>query len=203
MLEATSQLEVHSGHIVLGLGWLGIFGALFGYERLRTHRAANAHRRQPRMAAAGRDLLWSTAAFSAVAAAIHLSVINEHFQESTLYGAFFLALTAAQFGYAGWLLLHPSTAVLRAGAAASAGVVLLWLATRTIGIPIGPAAGEVERFGLADITATASEALLVLCGLLAIRYLPMSAIRTPTATSRPTPALAHGIRRGSRLADRR
>jgi hypothetical protein len=185
MLEATSQLEVHSGHVVLGFGWLGIFGALFGYERLRTHlRAPNAHRTQPRMAAAGRNLLWSTAAFSAVAAAIHLSVINEHFQESALYGTFFLALTAAQFGYAGWLLLHPSTAVLKAGAAASAGVALLWLATRTIGIPIGPAAGEVEPFGLADIAATASEALLVLCGLFAIRYLPMRA-----GQSRPTPAL--------------
>jgi hypothetical protein len=191
MLEATSQLEVHSGHIVLAIGWLGIFGALFGYERLRAHiRAPDAHRRQPRTAAAGRNLLWSTAAFSAVAAAIHLSVINEHFQESTLYGAFFLALTAAQFGYAGWILLRPSTAVLKAGAAASAGIVLLWLATRTIGIPVGPAAGEVEPFGLADITATASEALLAICGLLAIRYLPASTIRTPPATSRPTPALA-------------
>jgi hypothetical protein len=191
MLEATSQLEVHSGHVVLGLGWLGIFGALFGYERLRTHlRAPNAHRTQPLMAAAGRNLLWSTAAFSAVAAAIHLSVINEHFEESALYGAFFLALTAAQFGFAGWLLLHPSTAVLKAGAAASAGVVLLWLATRTIGIPLGPAADEVEPFGLTDITATASEALLVICGLLAMRHLPMRAIRTPSATSRPTPPLA-------------
>jgi hypothetical protein len=190
MREATSQLEVHSGHIVLAVGWLVIFGALFGYERLRAHlRAPNAHRNQPRMAAARRNLLWSTAGFSAVAAAIHLSVINEHFQESTLYGAFFLALTAAQFGYVGWILLHPSTAVLKAGAAASAGVVLLWLATRTIGIPIGPAAGEVEPFGPADITATASEALLAICGLLAIRYLPMSTISTPPATSRPTPAL--------------
>ena len=142
------------------------------------------------MPAAGRNLLWSTAAASAIGAVIHLSVINEHFQESALYGAFFLALTAAQFGYAGWVLLRPSTALLKAGAAASGGVVLLWFATRTIGIPVGPAAGEVEPFGLADIAASASEVLLVLCGLLAIRYLPVSAIRTPPPTSRLTPALA-------------
>jgi hypothetical protein len=68
--------------------------------------------------------------------------------------------------------------------------VLPWLATRTGGIPIGPAAGEVEPFGLADLTATASEVLLALCGLIAIRYLPISAIRTPPARSRLTAPLA-------------
>ncbi len=185
MIDATSQVQIHRGHIVLGLAWLIIFGGLFGYERLKArghtqrHDPA-AHRRYPRTMT-GRTLLWSTAVFSAIAAAIHLSVIREHFQESALYGAFFLTLTAAQFGYTGWVLLRPSTALLKAGGAASAGIALLWFATRTIGIPIGPGAGEVEPYGVADIAATISETLLTLCALLAVHYLPTGTRATPAA----------------------
>ena len=41
-------------------------------------------------------------------------------------------------------------------------IVLLWLATRTVGLPIGPDPGEVEPAGLHDLLATADELAIVL-----------------------------------------
>ncbi len=112
--------------------------------------------------------LAAAAAATSASAGIHLAVIGEHFAESALYGAFFLVLTLVQFGWSAWLLARPSRTVLLAGAAASLGVALLWLATRTIAIPIGPAAGEREAFGSLDIVASACELAVAVCAMAAI-----------------------------------
>jgi hypothetical protein len=189
MVEASSQIQVHSGHIVMALGWLVIFGALFSRERLAARRGAQRsepvtqHPQPPQ--AQGRGWLRSIAACSTVAAAIHLTVIDEHFREATVYGAFFLALTVAQFGFAVGVLLRPSAALLKAGVAACSGVVLLWIATRTLGIPIGPGSGAVERFGSADTAASAAETLAVLFGGLAIRDLARKPLHLTSPAAPP------------------
>ena len=63
-----------------------------------------------------------------------------------------------------WAVLavrRPTPRLLLAGAAASGLVALLWVATRTVGIPLGPAAGEVEAVGVPDVVATLTEVLVV------------------------------------------
>jgi hypothetical protein len=50
MVELASQIHDHggihdhSGHIVLAVAWLFIFGAIFGFERLCARRRARRHR---------------------------------------------------------------------------------------------------------------------------------------------------------------
>ena len=109
-------------------------------------------------AASNDRTLHAAAALSVVAALIHLWVAPEHFEEWWGYGAFFLVAAVAQLVYAPILLLRHARTVLLAGIAGNLAIVVLYLLTRTVGIPLlGPEAGEVEGVGLADVGATTSE----------------------------------------------
>jgi hypothetical protein len=98
---------------------------------------------------------------SAAAAAIHFGVTGEHFHEWWLYGVFFLLLAAYQLWWAAISWQSPSRRELGAGAVVNAGVITLWLVTRTTGLPFGPDAGTAEPFGTADIVSAALEAVVV------------------------------------------
>jgi hypothetical protein len=102
--------------------------------------------------------LYAAAALSLLAALIHLWVAPEHFEEWWGYGAFFLVAAAAQVLYAPLVLLWPTRIVLLLGIAGNLAIVVLYLLTRTVGIPVfGPGAGEVEGVGFIDLCATTSE----------------------------------------------
>jgi hypothetical protein len=117
-----------------------------------------------RIGATGRGRsLYVAAALSLLAALVHLWVTPEHFEEWWGYGAFFVVAAAAQLLYVPTVLLWPARTVLVAGIAGNLAIVALYLLTRTAGIPLfGPEAGEVERFGILDVCATASEAGIAL-----------------------------------------
>ena len=126
---------------------------------------------------AGRDAApWSGAtlhvavALSLVTAVIHLWVAPEHFGEWWGYGAFFVVTAAAQGALALGLVLWPSRPLLLSGAAGNLIVVILWLVTRTTGIPLlGPHAGEVEEVGSLDLVCTVAEVCVVVgLGALAV-----------------------------------
>lgn len=106
---------------------------------------------------------------TATAALVHVVVLPEHLEESWLYGLFFLALAVVQGGYAWGLLLAPPPLVLRVGAAGNAAAVALWAVTRSVGLPFGPFAGQVERVGALDLVAVTAELLAVL-GLLVVLH---------------------------------
>jgi hypothetical protein len=102
--------------------------------------------------------LYAAATLSLGAALIHLWVAPEHFEEWWGYGAFFLVAAAAQVLYIPLLVRWPTHAVLVVGIAGNLAIVMLYLLTRTVGIPLfGPEAGEVEGVGFADVCATTSE----------------------------------------------
>ena len=121
----------------------------------------------PKMGATGstwdqRGVLNAVAALSLVAALIHLWVMPEHFEEWWGYGAFFLVCAVAQVVYVPLLLRRPDRTVLLLGVAGNSAIVLLYLLTRVVGIPVfGPEAGEVEGVGAIDLCATTSEAAMV------------------------------------------
>jgi hypothetical protein len=171
MIEARSQLQIHALHIVLFAVWVVIFAAVYLRERVRASKSLDGGDLPERAHWVSRMVGWpaAIALCSAVAGAVHWSVIREHFHESVLYGGFFLGLTIAQFGFSAWVVWRPTPALLRAAAMASIAVVLLWLATRTTGIPLGPAAGETEPFGGLDITASVAEFVTAVLCLLALR----------------------------------
>lgn len=109
-----------------------------------------------------RGLLYAVAALSLIAGLVHLWVMPEHFEEWWGYGTFFLVAAVAQVVYVPLLLRWPNRTMLLLGIAGNSAIVLLYLFTRVVGIPLlGPEAGEVERIGIIDVCATSSEAAIV------------------------------------------
>ena len=109
-----------------------------------------------------KGVLYTVATLSLVAALIHLWVMPEHFEEWWGYGLFFLIAAVAQVVYVPLLVSWPKRTVLLLGIVGDSAIVLLYLFTRVVGIPLlGPEAGEVEGVGIIDVCATSSEAAIV------------------------------------------
>ncbi|HEV7206203.1 MAG TPA: hypothetical protein VGN18_16475 [Jatrophihabitans sp.] len=89
------------------------------------------------------------------AATVHAIVGPGHFSEGLRFGLFFAALTVVQVASSVQVLRRPGRPLVVAIALLDAGVVLVWLATRTVGLPFGLA--EVEAVGPLDVIATAAE----------------------------------------------
>jgi hypothetical protein len=103
----------------------------------------------PRYSGRSKMILYAAAAFSLLAALIHLWVIPEHFEEWWGYGAFFLVSAVAQGAYSAALLRLPRRPLLLLGIGGNVSIIVLYLLTRTVGIPFfGPHAGEVEGVGV-------------------------------------------------------
>ena len=105
---------------------------------------------------------WTAAAAMGVSAATHVAVVDQHLRESLLYGCFFVALATVQAAAAVLLLLRPSTRLLQRVALGCAGVVGLWLLSRTSGLPVGPEPWSAEGVGRPDVVATGAEVVAVL-----------------------------------------
>lgn len=88
------------------------------------------------------------------AAAVHLWLTPEHFEEGLLFGAAFLAIAGFQLWLAWALVLRPGPWVYRAGLWGSAAVVLTWMGTRLIP---PPGAGAPEPVDLLGVVATGME----------------------------------------------
>jgi hypothetical protein len=132
-----------------------------------------------------RRLLLLAAAASLGAAAIHLLVTPEHFEESPLYGGFFLLTALAQVACGLVLVRRPLRLLVGAVLVSNSGLVLLWLLTRTAGIPLGPEQGVVEPVGVLDLMAISCELALV-AACTALLRLPAQ-VPARDATPRPAP----------------
>src|SRR5689334_14518097 len=97
------------------------------------------------------------AAGLAASAAAHLVVTPGHFDEYVPYGVFFLVLTVAQVAVALMLLGRPRRELVALVAYGSAAVVVLWLVSRTTGLPVGPQRWAPEGFGVLDVVSSAAE----------------------------------------------
>lgn len=118
-----------------------------------------------------------------IAALIHVWVMPQHFREAVLYGAFFACLSVGQLGAAWLLAAGRSRAVVAAVALGNAAVICLWLVTRVVAIPLGPAAGTTESFGVLDVLASVFELVAVVGCLGALR--PSSLPRSVAAAQVP------------------
>jgi hypothetical protein len=124
------------------------------------------------------------AALSVGAAVIHAIVIPPHLTESVMYGVFFAGVAIGQLAWAVLVVVRPSRWVLAAGGAANLAVVALWAVTRTVGIPLGAAAGRREAVGVLDVT----------CGLLELGVVGCCAWLASTRTL-AAPAEPRDVRR--------
>src|SRR3954454_5570180 len=121
--------------------------------------------------ALSRGTLATVAGLSLVAAAIHVKVAPEHFGEWWGYGAFFVVSAIAELALVWMLARRPAQWVVQAGIWGSLATLLMYLVSRTAGIPVGPEAGVVEEVEALGIVASCAEAalLVLLCGLLGER----------------------------------
>lgn len=99
------------------------------------------------------------------AAAVHAAVAVDHWSVWWGYGLQFVLAAIAQLGWGITAALRDNRALLGIGAALQAVLVAAWAVTRTLGQPVGPAAGAVEPVGLPD-TLTVLLEIVAVVGLL-------------------------------------
>jgi hypothetical protein len=133
---------------------------------------------RPHSAPAYLDAGLHLAALSIVAGCVHAVVAAPHFAEYWLFGGLFVGLATFQLGWGAWVYQRPSALVFRVGLVLNLGVVAVWLASRTAGLPVGPEAGTPEALGPLDPAATAVEAMIA---LLCVAFL-RSGGRAPSAS---------------------
>jgi hypothetical protein len=98
---------------------------------------------------------------SAAAAGIHLGAVGEHLSEWVVSGLFMLAVGAYQFVWAISIARGARRDAVRAGAVVNAGIVGVWVLSRTLGLPFGPEPWMPEHIHAGDAIATALEVVLV------------------------------------------
>jgi hypothetical protein len=143
-------------------------GAIFlvaaGWLRLRQPMAAGRISRRDATAptaGAASPLTTMLVALSIGAAVIHLAAAPGHYIELGDLGAGFVVAAALQVVWARAALRGPSRRTVWLGVTINAAIVLLWAWTRSVGLPVGPAAGSPEPIGLPDAASTVFEVLLL------------------------------------------
>ena len=137
------------------------------------------------------SLVQIMAGLSAGAAVIHLVAAPHHYGEIGDLAAGFLVAAAFQ---AGWTVaclsgpLGPSRRVMAIGMIGNLAIVLAWLYTRTIGLPIGPFAGSAEPVGFPDGASVVFELLLVVA--LVIRWRDLDLVVSRRAFARTAASIA-------------
>jgi hypothetical protein len=109
-----------------------------------------------------------------VAGLIHLSLIHQYLEEQVVYGLIFTALAIFQLNLALLLALRPGAAIYQLGIWGSGLIVLVYVTTRLIPLPV---TSVPEEAGVLEVAATVLELAAVL--LLAF------ALPEPIATRRP------------------
>lgn len=123
------------------------------------------------------ELLRLAAGLSLAAGVVHLLVSPEHLAEWWGYGFFFMIAGLIQIGYALVLFLLPWLVddthaffrgalpgirpVFSVAAVGNGMIVMLWLVTRTLGIPAGPQAGVVQPLDPISLAVTLAEIAIV------------------------------------------
>jgi hypothetical protein len=103
-----------------------------------------------------RLVLRAVVAFTLLGAAlIHAAQAPSHFAEWWTAGASFVALAAVQALLGAAAAAGADRRVWRLAQAVSLAAIGLWALSRTVGLPVGPEAGQPEPVGRADLAAVA------------------------------------------------
>lgn len=184
-LEGATMRDSLKLNGALALSGLGVITVLFARSAVPSKRAFDASYgpHSEGTERDRRDVLREWLAFLSVAVGlIHFAVIEQHFTEFWLYGAFFVAVGLFEMLWALLILAVPSRPVYWAGVIINALTVAAYLVTRTVGVLVGPSAHKTEMIGFGDLTATAFEGLLVLGSLLLlVRSWGRAGVRAPTS----------------------
>lgn len=112
----------------------------------------------------------AAAASSFAAALVHGSVIGVHLREYWAFGLFFAIVAPLQAAWAIVAVRHPERrGLLVAGLAGNLAVIVIWVGSRTVGLPIGPTPFTPEAVGAKDLLATYEQCAVVLLTALVLR----------------------------------
>jgi hypothetical protein len=103
------------------------------------------------------------------AGAIHFAVTPEHFDEDWVFGVFFAGAACVQILWPLLVVRSDQRWLLLAGVAGNLAIALLWAASRTTGLPVGPEPGMREAVGFIDAFVTTLEILAAVTIVLALR----------------------------------
>ena len=109
----------------------------------------------------------SLALASASAALIHVMAASHHFSEWWLFGTGFVVMAVVQAVSAIAFERSASRWAPLAALVVNVPIVVLWVWSRTLGLPFGPESGEAEAVGVADTLCTVTE-LVIVGGALAL-----------------------------------
>jgi hypothetical protein len=104
-----------------------------------------------------RSLVYCTAALSVVVAYAHFAYAASHFEEWWAYGVFFVAAGNLQALFAYMLIWRPRSWLALAGVAGNLAILVVYVLSRTSGVPLGPHARLVEEAGTVDWLTAAGE----------------------------------------------
>jgi hypothetical protein len=124
---------------------------------------------EPTRSAVPSALTLTIALSSMAAAAIHFAVVGDHFDVGLVHGLFFVLVAWAQVLWGAAVLVSPRPAVLAAGIAGNAAIVVVWALSRTVGVPVPPDPWTPEAVGVADLVATGLELTVVAGAIVALR----------------------------------
>ena len=94
------------------------------------------------------------------AASIHFAFAPGHFVQGWAHGAFFLVVAWFQLAWAVAIVLRPTRRVFLLGLL-NAAVIVIWVLSRTTGVPLIPHGSTIEAVGVSDTTASVFEYLIV------------------------------------------
>jgi hypothetical protein len=102
------------------------------------------------------------------AAAIHAAQAPSHFAEWWAAGVTFVGLAAAQVLPLGAAAVWTDRRVWQLAQVVRLATIGLWVVSRTVGLPVGPEAGELKPVGRADLAAPGLGAATVLAATLVL-----------------------------------
>jgi len=111
--------------------------------------------------------VWAAAALSLLAGWAHMAYLGTHFHQWWAYGVFFAAAGTGQAAFAAVILRWPRTSVALIAIVGNLAIIGMYIISRTVGVPLGPNAHQVEYGTAPDLLTTAAEVVLI-CVLLAL-----------------------------------
>jgi hypothetical protein len=172
-LDSTLALDVRAVFYGIGLllvSNLVVVGWVVAMRGGRLDTTASQRRRHA-LAGSGRieDLRLLLVAGLVGSAVVQAAVVPAQLAEWTAAGVFLIVLAAVELAAAGLVLVRPDRRVLLATATASLVPLVVWLCSRTIGLPFGPEAGAAQPVGLADGVAGVLELGTLLAAVVMVR----------------------------------
>lgn len=140
------------------------------------------------------DFVTVVSAVALIVGVIHVVVSVGHAKDYWLFGVLFALVGVLQVAWGVSIYRGASPFALQVGALGNAGVIVVWLASRTVGLPVGPAPWDPESVDVLSALATVDEAYLVVAALVLLPHAPVPRLRRAlTARTAERLALALAI----------